>query len=43
LADVQTEIDASHISFGSYANLDQQMFFATPAPITMPTPIPIVI
>lgn len=37
------EILANDIVFGSYANLDQKMFFATPDPIAMPTAVPVVI
>ena len=37
------EILTKDILFGSYANLDQQMFFTTPASIDMPTPHSVVI
>lgn len=43
MTQAQAEITAHDILFGSYANLDQTMFFTIPAPITMPTAVPVVI
>lgn len=40
---VNAEIGAGDIAFSIYANLDQSMFFTTPASVTMPTPVPVVI